>query len=169
MPFVPRLFGLWAVLLALVLLPATASAQDASPRVPGELIVRLAPDADVTNLTAALANRGLTPKRLLVPALNIWLVGVDDAAAEAALDEVRRQPGVRVAQFNHEVSLRSATAEPLVMAPEGLAMPNDDRFDEMWNLNNTGQNNGTPGADVDALRAWDITTEIGRASCRERV
>ena len=65
---------------------------------------------------------------------------------------------MRVAQFNHEVSLRSATAEPLVMAPEGLATPNDDRFDEMWNLNNTGQNNGTPGADVDALRAWDITT-----------
>ena len=155
MTVVTRVRTLCAALLVLALAPASVSAQDA--RVPGELIVRLAPDADVANLEAALANRGLTPKRLLVPALNIWLVGVDAASDGVALDEVRRQAGVQAAQFNHEVTLRSAAPEPLVMAPS-LAAPNDDRFDEMWGMHNTGQNGGTPGADVDALRAWDITT-----------
>jgi subtilisin family serine protease len=38
--------------------------------------------------------------------------------------------------------------------------PNDLRFTDgtLWGLNNSGQQGGTPGADIDAVRAWDITT-----------
>jgi len=28
---------------------------------------------------------------------------------------------------------------------------------ELWNLRNTGQTGGTSGADIDAVRTWDIT------------
>jgi len=36
---------------------------------------------------------------------------------------------------------------------------NDTYFDQQWGLNNTGQfNNGTPGDDIDAIRAWGMTT-----------
>ena len=35
--------------------------------------------------------------------------------------------------------------------------PNDPRFEEQWNLNNTGQANGLPGADISALEAWQIS------------
>ena len=38
------------------------------------------------------------------------------------------------------------------------AIPNDPRFDEMWGLDNTGQVGGTPGADISAVAAWDVTT-----------
>lgn len=38
------------------------------------------------------------------------------------------------------------------------AVPNDPRINELWGLNNTAQTGGTPGADIDALKAWDITT-----------
>jgi subtilisin family serine protease len=38
------------------------------------------------------------------------------------------------------------------------AVPNDTRYPQMWNLNNTGQSGGTPGADISAPEAWDITT-----------
>lgn len=43
------------------------------------------------------------------------------------------------------------------------ATPDDSDFGLQWALNNTGQEYrpnwfGTPGADIDALRAWDITT-----------
>jgi len=39
-----------------------------------------------------------------------------------------------------------------------LAAPNDPLFGEQWHLNNTGQGNGKPDADVDALEAWNVTT-----------
>ncbi|GIW87987.1 MAG: hypothetical protein KatS3mg108_2311 [Isosphaeraceae bacterium] len=38
------------------------------------------------------------------------------------------------------------------------AIPNDTRFPNLWGLNNTGQNSGTPDADIDAPEAWDLTT-----------
>ncbi len=36
------------------------------------------------------------------------------------------------------------------------AVPNDSSYGVQWNLKNTGQSGGTPGADVDAEGAWDI-------------
>ena len=42
------------------------------------------------------------------------------------------------------------------------AVPNDPRIDHLWGLRNYGQwingSNGTPDADVDAKRAWDLET-----------
>ncbi len=36
--------------------------------------------------------------------------------------------------------------------------PNDQFFHLMWGLQNTGQSNGLPGADINATMAWSITT-----------
>lgn len=38
------------------------------------------------------------------------------------------------------------------------AVPNDPKFPLVWNLQNTGQNGGVPGADVNAAAAWNLTT-----------
>src|SRR3990172_6838806 len=48
-------------------------------------------------------------------------------------------------------------AEPNYLV-EKLGVPNDPSFPLKWNLQNTGQNGGTPGADIKAVQAWDITT-----------
>ncbi|MCA8948114.1 MAG: S8 family serine peptidase [Planctomycetes bacterium] len=40
----------------------------------------------------------------------------------------------------------------------GGLVPNDTFFGEQWHLRNTGQSGGTPGADVRATAAWDVTT-----------
>ncbi len=49
-------------------------------------------------------------------------------------------------------------SEPSYMVyDEPLHVPNDPLFDQQWNMQNTGQYSGTPGADVDAVLAWDIT------------
>jgi len=40
---------------------------------------------------------------------------------------------------------------------EYLAVPNDPRYPEQWALRNAGQTGGTPGADIDAAIAWNIT------------
>jgi len=36
--------------------------------------------------------------------------------------------------------------------------PDDDYFDQMWNLHNTESNPGTADSDIDAPEAWDIAT-----------
>lgn len=41
------------------------------------------------------------------------------------------------------------------------ATPDDLRFGEQWDFNNTGQTGGTVDADIDAVEAWDIHTGSG--------
>lgn len=48
-------------------------------------------------------------------------------------------------------------AEPNYIVNTTLT-PNDPRFGGLWGLYNFGQSGGTPGADIDALGAWDFTT-----------
>jgi len=38
-----------------------------------------------------------------------------------------------------------------------VGVPNDPQFGTQWNLQNTGQSGGTPGADVKASDAWEIS------------
>ena len=49
-------------------------------------------------------------------------------------------------------------AEPNFVVWSTETWPNDPRFGDLWGLHNTGQSGGTPGADIGALAAWDITT-----------
>ncbi|MFH1119998.1 MAG: S8 family serine peptidase [Bacteroidota bacterium] len=52
--------------------------------------------------------------------------------------------------------------KPILYTPENNAVrsvnwtPDDPRYDEQWHYNNTGQQNGTPDADIDLPEAWDI-------------
>jgi subtilisin family serine protease len=39
------------------------------------------------------------------------------------------------------------------------AVPDDALFGQLWGLVNTGQNGGTPGADIGAAEAWDVRTD----------
>jgi subtilisin family serine protease len=67
---------------------------------------------------------------------------------ESLLAFFRAQPGVAFAEPNY--ILRS------------LATPNDPQFTSLWGLLNIGQTIiktvGTPGADIDATSAWDVST-----------
>ena len=49
-------------------------------------------------------------------------------------------------------------AEPDYYRYAKTTLPNDSRFSDLWGLHNTGQNNGTVDADIDAPEAWDLTT-----------
>ncbi|MBF0316783.1 MAG: S8 family serine peptidase, partial [Nitrospirae bacterium] len=48
-------------------------------------------------------------------------------------------------------------AEPNYYAQGLDVSPNDPYFTQQWALYNTGQKNGTPGADMKAYKAWDVT------------
>ncbi len=63
-------------------------------------------------------------------------------------------------------ALSAFSADPAIEYAEpdligyGAGMPDDERFDQQWNLHNTGQSGGEPDADVDAPEAWDLSTGI---------
>jgi hypothetical protein len=51
-------------------------------------------------------------------------------------------------------------AEPNYIVHMSAAPTNDPRFTELWGLHNTGQGiiPGIPGADIDVVKAWTMTT-----------
>src|SRR6266542_6159428 len=63
-----------------------------------------------------------------------------------------------IAQFKN--SGQVAYAEPDYIVHATVTNPNDPKFTDgtLWGLNNTGQNGGTAGADIDAPEAWDLLT-----------
>lgn len=82
-------------------------------------------------------------ERILSEDYRIFLLKNDDQLDH--LDLLKKTPGILLAQRNHQVQLR--------------ATPNDPSFAaQQWSMHNTGQNGGTPDADIDAVEAWDITT-----------
>jgi subtilisin family serine protease len=77
----------------------------------------------------------------------------------SSLYQVDLSPAVTVAQAlaAYRADPRVLTAEPdYQVAVSGV--PNDPSFGSQWDMRNTGQNGGTPGADIHATGAWGVTT-----------
>jgi hypothetical protein len=115
--------------------------------VQGEIIVMLKPNQNTSALSRDFGFSGLKVKESIVDYMNIWLFEYDHSRVDAnvMLTQVRNHGSVVLAQFNHYVTQRSI-------------MPNDPSFGMQWSLNNTGQNGGTPDADIDGPEAWNLTT-----------
>lgn len=140
----------------------SVSAALAAPKViEGEYLVKLRPEAMRTGLVGSLQRAGFAVARTLT-AQNVILV--------------RNTQGVRKI-INHAASVNSLAANiaslPGVEYVEpnyvyrtvemgGMAVVNDPRFAEQWDMKNTGQADvkgqiGVVGADVAAEDAWSIT------------
>jgi Subtilase family/Secretion system C-terminal sorting domain len=113
--------------------------------VEGDLIVMFKHGVDAGSFIKNYSVIDLKIKEELVKDLNIYLLQYDTKKSQSvdALVSVMRNDNVAIAQFNHYVTER--------------VIPNDSRFAEQWDKNNTGQTGGTPDADIDAPEAWDIT------------
>ncbi|MCU0254229.1 MAG: S8 family serine peptidase, partial [Acidobacteria bacterium] len=132
--------------------PPSIAQMLAADHVPGELLVKFrddAPEPAARSLRVQLAARVATRFRI---GAEHWVLG-SGHSVEEALRVLIGHPLVAFAEPNYRVFPDRA--------------PNDPRYPELWGLNNTGQNGGMPGADIDAERAWDITT--GNRSVRVAV
>jgi subtilisin family serine protease len=107
----------------------------APDHVPGEVLVRMRPGASARALRGA---RSVEPLR----APRWHRVRIDGDVADA------------VARLSADPSVDAVTPNRLYRAAD---VPNDEWFGRQWGLRNTGQFGGTPGADVDAATAWDVT------------
>jgi subtilisin family serine protease len=137
--------------------------------VPGEVLVRFRENAKVAISTLKKTETS-TPTVLRARARDI-IADIKDFEGSEMIS------GLRLASVAHAdtlaaiEALRQRTdviyAEPNYVRRKN-ALPNDPRFGDMWGLKNTGQTgfndltqqqqSGTPGADIDAELAWNITT-----------
>ena len=137
--------------IGLAALPAAASADT----VPGQVLVRYAPGSSVADRADARDATGTSAVESLGMA-RAQLLQIDDGESVAA-------------------TVRQLEADPAVAyaEPNGISRPAmlpDDPFfyPEQWGLFNDGQTldgvTGTPGADVSATAAWNLTTGIAPGS-----
>ena len=136
-----------------VLAPASAASPDTIAGrdfVPGEVIVGFAPGSAPAGerTDARQAVDASVAERLLLRRTQLLELEGEDGVREAvrALEEM---PGVDYAEPNGIAQIS--------------AVPNDQAFAaDQWSLRNTGQTisgvPGTPGADIDAVPAWAVTT-----------
>ncbi|HMM79106.1 MAG TPA: S8 family serine peptidase [Pyrinomonadaceae bacterium] len=86
---------------------------------------------------------------------------LDDSDAEAVARQYAGLPSVLYAEPNLQIKLdepiQKQVPRDLVLRDDQPDQPNDPSFPEQWALNNLGQNGGTERADIDALKAWQVT------------
>jgi len=134
--------------LALFLgLNMTLSAQIVGHR-PGEYLVSLESGVDARRLLQRMDSNGFAEpvSRLL----NVWLYR-SKIPEQSMLHWLRRQPEVRMAQFNHLIEDRGFFSSTNIF-------PDDPLFPLQWHLFNNGSSGGVFDADLDAEQAWEIST-----------
>jgi thermitase len=118
---------------------------------PPEVLVRFKPGVSaetIKRITSGLHDR-VEDEIESVPGLEA-IDDLDNADAEAVAAAYRGLPEVEYAEPSYEISADDAGLGPV--------RPRDPRFAEQWALANDGQNGGTQGADISAMRAWSVTT-----------
>lgn len=131
--------------LDLAALQVTQQSSDAT-----QLIVKWKSNVGIGGNAAAtaLSNavlRGATSRAISPLLRNLQKVSLPNGAnVETALRLFRANPFVEYASIDHRIRI--------------AATPNDPRFGEMWDHENSTQTGGRNDADIDATAAWDIHT-----------
>ena len=103
-----------------------------------------ASDDDRERLLGSLEGRVIERKA------RFWKFRVAAQEEDAPLSLANELSDESIVRYAEPNALQAATFQQL---------PQDEpRFGNQWTLQNTGQNGGTAGADVNAIGAWDITT-----------
>ncbi|MBK5228503.1 MAG: S8 family serine peptidase [Actinobacteria bacterium] len=142
-----------ASLVAVLTVPAGAESASSLGRaheaasVPGEIVVRYRPGTGESSRYSVRAATGVTlVSRLSIERTELVDVGTEDLAT--AIARISARPEVLYAEPN--------------FIYQGAATPDDASFQELWGMDNQGQEvlglAGRPDADIDATEAWDRST-----------
>jgi len=139
--------------------------------VPNEIIVKFKPGFKASNLRSlgVEENRSITTSFENLTVMKIAKDNFTDNVL-TAIEKLKKNPNVVYAEpnFIYKVDPIRASAfsyKKVMSSPfyDSLAStPDDPEFSKLWGLNNTGSNEpkgqaGIEGADVNALKAWDLT------------
>lgn len=126
--------------------PQKSAALVQSPKyVQDRVLVRFRPAVSAADMQAAHAAAGFQV--------------LSDVSVVDRLQVVQLAPGANVhdaiRMYRNNPSVLYAEPDYIVQV---TGVPNDPFFSTQWNMQNTGQNGGTVGADIHATQAWNITT-----------
>lgn len=122
----------------------SADKKKAAEYMPGELLVKFRDGA------SAITAEGLHSSIKAVRKKELKEIRVDqiklpeNITVAEAIEHYQGDPDVEYAEPNYIIHKASE--------------PSDQYFNNLWGLNNTGQNGGISDSDIDAPEAWDITT-----------
>lgn len=161
-----------------ILAPAIISAMALSPlaadHVPGELIVKLKKDVAAENFFGHSLTGASLDRRIELSSGDLYVVKFNESLV--SIDTLAKQMNERAEVEYAEPNFIYEIVKPIVHtnvldeilnyqdASDNGAFytPADAKFGKLWGLRNTGSNgprgvNAVEGADVDALKAWEIT------------
>lgn len=143
--------------------------------VPGEIIVKFKSGVNTKKFfqNKSITSLGLHPKReikLSYQKLNV--ISIDNEKSfQSVLANLKNNSEIEYAEPNYiysiavmpkEYAKTNKQIEKSPFADLTASTPDDSSFDKLWGLRNTGSNEpqgkaGIEGADVNALKAWDLT------------
>ncbi|WP_052600780.1 S8 family serine peptidase [Bacteriovorax sp. Seq25_V] len=151
---------------------STMAVAGSAEHVPGELIVKLKSNANKSAFNA-LASNGVNVQRTIeTSGGELFVVKFDESqkgGIESVQNMVQAMEEVEYAEPNFiyrivkPIKEKDLISEILDIEPQGVYYtPADPKFSQLWGLNNTGSNapagdRGVAGADVGAMKAWEIT------------
>lgn len=127
---------------------------------------RLNATYSVTNMKRVFRYSPKFEERHIKYGLNLWYdvtIGVRASSTDAVRDYSKLQEVDRAEPILQKV-INDGSTKPFYVSKADLG-PNSNRSDyfndpylfKQWNYNNTGQSGGTPGDDINAYKAWNIT------------
>lgn len=163
--------------LVLAYAPGSLPAWAEDPEVGDQVLVKL---RNTAGQDATTDWRAKVPYPVVssLEGIGVYVLGVPPESQDDIMKDLSTDPAVAFVEPNRQILHQNETDEGLISlskadAALALEQPNDPLFSPyQWNLNNTGQticygsgstslvcySNLTPGADIDAPEAWDITT-----------
>ncbi len=144
-----------------------------APHVPGEIIVKFKAGMEKnffkSRALSSLGIRELRDINLSYDKLSVLKVS-DDKSLTSTLAALKNNPNIEFAEPNFIYSIDPVQSnknlvKKLQKSPFTdftAATPDDPDFGKLWGMRNTGSNEpkgktGVEGADINALKAWDIT------------
>ncbi len=110
--------------------------------VEGEILISFQPDARPEDVRAILRDLDAKPMRKF-------------RRTKAERHKIAKPVPDAVAKYKNHPAVRFIEPNYILRAS---AVPNDASFPLQWSLQNTGQQNGTPGSDIHVVPAWHQTT-----------
>ena len=114
-----------------------------APYVPGEVLIKFKDSAGPNERANIRAQLNAQKVHGFRSGAEHWRLG-HGRDTEQTIAQYRGNPHVAYVEPNYLISIETA--------------PNDPRYPELYGMNNTGQTGGTSGADIDAERAWNVST-----------
>lgn len=114
----------------------------------------------VTGMKQAIRTDPRFAERHAAYGLNRWFkirYTCDISEAEFA-GLFKNNPFIEVAERKYMANMPEVEMLPIDKSSSSSQGSNDPFLELQWGLDNTGQDDGTPGADINIFPAWDITT-----------